>query len=86
MAELPLSRDDMKEHGWPLFYVTKPDLTLPTGEGGSVDCADGLSFASRSEENTYWLEIRVGDALPGRCHVWIVCAGKTILVPIVLVP
>ena len=86
MAELSLRRDDMKEHGWPAFHITRPDLSLPTGEGGSVDCADALSFASRSEENTYWLEIKVGDLLPGRCHVWIVCAGKTVLVPIVLVP
>ena len=86
MAELSLRRDDMKEHGWPAFHITRPDLSLPTGEGGSVDCADALSFASRSEEKAYWLEIKVGDLLLGRCHVWIVCAGKTILVPIVLVP
>ena len=86
MAELSLSRDDMKEHGWPVFYITRPDLTLPAKEGDSVDSANAFSFASRSEKNAYWLEIKVGDALPGRYCVWIVCAGKTILVPIALVP
>lgn len=86
VAELALRRGDMKEHGWPAFYITQPDLAPSTGDEAGTECADGFSFASRSNENAYQLEITVGDCLPGRCHVWIVCAGKTVLVPILLIP
>ena len=75
----------MKERGWPVFHIAQLDLAPPTGEEGGLECADGFSFASRSSENTYRLVITVGDCLPGRYHVWIVCAGKTVLVPIILV-
>jgi len=85
VAELAVRRGDMKEHGWPVLHIAQPDLTPPTGEEDGAECADGFSFAGHSSENTYWLVITVGDCLPGRYHVWIVCAGKTVLVPIIMV-
>ena len=86
VVELAIGREELKEYGWPVFYITQPDLSPPVGEEGGSECGDAFSFVSQSDENTYWLEIRVSDCLPGQYHVWIASAGKTILVPVVLTP
>ena len=84
---LELSKEDRKARGWPWIRVTRPDLAEPAGGGGAVELAADYSFSGRYAHGVYWLGIDTGGLPPGRYNFWIVYEeGKTVLVPILVLP
>ncbi|MFC2105368.1 tandem-95 repeat protein [Candidatus Bipolaricaulota bacterium] len=83
---LELSEDDRKVRGWPWIRVTQPGL-VESADGGAAEIGSGYSFSGRCANGLYWLGIDTGDLPPGRYNFWIVYGeGKTLLVPILILP
>jgi len=80
---LELPKESKKDAGWPRIIVVD-ELARAGGDGGYQT---SYSFSGHYEAQTYWLDIDTSGLPPGRYNLWIVCGeGKTLLVPITVVP
>jgi len=83
---LEFSEEERRTRGWPWIRATRPDLDESAG-GGEAVISVGYSFSGRFANGLYWLGIDTSDLPPGRYNFWIVYGeGKTLLVPILVVP
>ena len=80
---LELPKESKKDAGWPRIVVTD-ELA---GEGRNGVYQSSCSFSGHCDAQTCWLDIDTSGLSPGRYNLWIVCGeGKTLLVPITVVP
>ena len=83
---LEFSEEERRTRGWPWIRVTRPDLD-ESADGGAAGISVGYSFSGRFANGLYWLGIDTSDLPPGRYNFWVVYGeGKTLLVPILVVP
>ena len=87
---LEVTQEERRAYGWPWVRVTQPELAEAEAAGGAGAAAEqgaGFTFSGRYTNGVYWLGIDTAKLLPGRHNVWVVYgAGKTVLVPIEVLP
>ncbi len=87
---LEVTQEERRAYGWPWVRVTQPELAEAEAAGGAGAAAEqgaGFTFSGRYTNGVYWLGIDTAKLLPGRYNVWVVYgAGKTVLVPIEVLP